>query len=151
VNKFDCFTALSLSRGDRVLAVDADTQQTAVAWSRAAPERPFPAAAIGMASFADKLHREVQRHPDNCDYIVIDLPASVEAATPAAALLMPGNFEPRMSDSRDFIAWRCQGEDGKMMINSARKRTLTTSGAMSASERWTCASRAIVVQCKKHA
>jgi chromosome partitioning protein len=77
------------TRGHRVLVVDADAQETAIAWSRAASsERPFPAAVIGMSSFGDRLHREVQRQLGNYDFIIIDLPPSLEAVTPAAALLI---------------------------------------------------------------
>lgn len=77
------------NRGYRVLVVDADAQQTALSWSRAAPnERPFPAAVIGMASYGDKLHREVQRQLENYDFIVLDFPPSLEAVTPLSGLLI---------------------------------------------------------------
>lgn len=77
------------NRRNRVLVVDADAQETAVAWARAAPdERPFPATVIGMASYAGKMHREIQRQLENYDFIVIDCPPSVDAITSHSALLI---------------------------------------------------------------
>jgi chromosome partitioning protein len=77
------------NRGARVLVVDADEQETAVAWARSALDhRPFPATVVGMASYASKMHREIQRHLDNYDYIVIDCPPSVGAITSQSALLI---------------------------------------------------------------
>ena len=73
----------------RALLVDADNQQTAVACARiAADNQPFPATVIGMASYAEKMHREIQRQLENYDFIVIDCPPSVEAVTPMSALLV---------------------------------------------------------------
>lgn len=77
------------NRGARVLVVDADEQETAVAWARSALDhRPFPATVVGMASYASKMHREIQRHLDNYDYIIIDCPPSVDAITSQSALLI---------------------------------------------------------------
>lgn len=87
-------TATSLAgalgnRGYLVLLVDADEQQTAVQWSKAAPlNKPFPAAVIGMASYGEKLHREVQRQLENYDFIVIDTPPALAAGAPLSALLI---------------------------------------------------------------
>ena len=76
-------------RGHRTLIVDADLQQTAVAWARAAPsDKPFPVAVIGMASYGGKMHREVQRQLENYDFILIDCPPSVDAITSQSALLI---------------------------------------------------------------
>lgn len=77
------------SRGNRVLVVDGDAQESAVGWARTAPdERPFPATVVGMASYADKMHREIQRQIENYDFIVIDCPPSVDAITAQSALLI---------------------------------------------------------------
>jgi chromosome partitioning protein len=87
-------TAMSLSgalgnRGNSVLLVDADEQQTAVRWSKSAPpDSPFPAAVIGMASYGEKLHREVQRQLEKYDFIVIDTPPALAAGAPVSALLI---------------------------------------------------------------
>ena len=76
-------------RGHRTLIVDADAQQTAVAWARAAPfDKPFPVAVIGMAAYGEKMHREVQRQLENYDFILIDCPPSVDAITSQSALLI---------------------------------------------------------------
>lgn len=84
-----CLSGELGNRGYRVLVVDADAQQTALSWSRAAPnEHPFPAAVIGMASYGDKLHREVQRQLENYEFIVLDFPPSLEAVTPLSGLLI---------------------------------------------------------------
>jgi len=77
------------SRGRRVLVVDGDAQESAVAWARTAPDhRPFPATVVSMASYADKMHREIQRQIENYDFIVIDCPPSVDAITAQSALLI---------------------------------------------------------------
>ncbi len=76
-------------RQHRSLLVDADAQETAVAWARAAGDhRPFPATVIGMASYASKMHREIQKQLENYDYVVIDCPPSVDAITSQSALLI---------------------------------------------------------------
>jgi chromosome partitioning protein len=76
-------------RGNRVLVVDADAQATATQWSKSAPDdKPFPAAVVSLASFAEKLHREVQKQLHQYDYIIIDCPPSVEATAPQSALLI---------------------------------------------------------------
>lgn len=77
------------SRGKRVLVVDGDAQGSAIAWARTAPDhRPFPATVVSMASYADKMHREIQRQIENYDFIVIDCPPSVDAITAQSALLI---------------------------------------------------------------
>jgi chromosome partitioning protein len=77
------------SRGKRVLVVDADAQESAVAWARTAPnDRPFPATVVSLASYADKMHREIQRQIENYDFIMIDCPPSVEATAAQSALLI---------------------------------------------------------------
>lgn len=76
-------------RGFRVLVVDADNQNTATMWSAAAPDdTPFPAAVLSLAAYGSKLHREVQKHLDNYDYIIIDCPPSVDALATQSALLV---------------------------------------------------------------
>lgn len=77
------------NRGHRVLVVDADAQQTATSWSHAAPDAsPFPAAVVNLASYEEKMHREIQRQLENYDFIVIDCPPSLSAVTPHSALLI---------------------------------------------------------------
>lgn len=77
------------SRGKQVLVVDADAQESAVAWARtASDDKPFPATVVSMASYAGKMHREIHRQVENYDFIVIDCPPSVDAITAQSALLI---------------------------------------------------------------
>lgn len=76
-------------RGFRVMVADCDVQATSMGWARAAPDAaPFPAAVVNLASYAEKTHREVQKHLENYDFIVIDCPPSLEALAPQSALLV---------------------------------------------------------------
>lgn len=78
-----------VSRGYRVLIVDADSQATATAWSMAAPdEAPFPVTVINLAQYAEKMHREIQKQLENYDFILIDCPPSLEALASQSALLV---------------------------------------------------------------
>lgn len=75
--------------GLRVLVVDADVQGTATQYAAAAPEdAPFPAAVSGLAAAGDKIHREIKKHLESYDLIVIDCPPSIDAVTPQSALLV---------------------------------------------------------------
>ena len=76
-------------RGYRTLVADCDSQSSSMSWALAAPDStPFPAAVVNLASFAEKTHREIQKHLDNYDFIVIDCPPSLEALAPQSALLV---------------------------------------------------------------
>lgn len=76
-------------QGNRVLVVDADAQGTATRWSATAPEdKPFPAAVVNLAHSGNKLHKEVQKHVGQYDFIIIDCPPAVESVIPNAALLI---------------------------------------------------------------
>jgi len=77
------------SRGHRVLVVDADPQQSSVAWSSSAPDKiPFPAAVINLAQYGAKIHWEIQKHLDNYDFIVVDTPPNLESTAPQSVLLI---------------------------------------------------------------
>lgn len=73
--------------GKKVLVVDADPQGTATQWSIASEEVVFPATVISLAQAGNKLHREVHKHVDNYDIIVIDCPPSVELQSQSALLI----------------------------------------------------------------
>ncbi len=76
-------------RGMRVLVVDADPQGTATRWAAAAPdETPFPAAVIGLAPAAGKIHREIKKFIRDYDYILVDCPPSTEAPSMQSALMV---------------------------------------------------------------
>lgn len=77
------------SRGYRTMVADCDAQASATAWSHAAPDNtPFPAAVVNLASYAGKVHREIQKQLDNYDFILIDCPPSLEAQAPQSVLLV---------------------------------------------------------------
>jgi chromosome partitioning protein len=74
--------ALAL-RGARVLLVDADPQGSALDWSASRQSEPrFPV--IGLPT--KNLHREVQPHIPNYEYIVIDGPPRVNELARAAIM-----------------------------------------------------------------
>jgi chromosome partitioning protein len=76
-------------RGARVLLADGDRQGTASYWAAAAPdERPFPASVVSLAAADGKVHRELQKHIENYDYVIVDCPPSVGSLVPASALLV---------------------------------------------------------------
>ena len=79
----------SLSGLGRVLVVDGDEQGTATRWAASASdEQPFPAAVIGLAAAGAKIHREIRKHLDAYDFILIDCPPSVSSPVPQSALLV---------------------------------------------------------------
>src|SRR3569833_1708898 len=59
-------------RGNRVLIVDCDEQASATAWAGAAPDNAlFPATVVNLALYKDKIHREIPRHVEHYDFIVV--------------------------------------------------------------------------------
>jgi len=74
--------------GARVCVIDADPQGSAQAWSSMAGEEPFPAAVIGLGSAGDQVHREIQKHRDHYDFIIVDCPPAVDQPQPQSALLI---------------------------------------------------------------
>jgi len=73
--------------GHKVLLVDADPQGTASQWNAASDEKPFPAAVVNLSFAREKLHKEVQKHVDNYDLILIDCPPGVEPQSQSALLV----------------------------------------------------------------
>jgi chromosome partitioning protein len=75
--------------GHEVLVVDADPQGTATRWAASADEEnPFPAMVAGLAAAGGKVHREVKKYTERCDYIIIDCPPAVDSLAPQSALLI---------------------------------------------------------------
>lgn len=115
-------------RGQKVLVVDADLQATACRWASAAEEDcPFPAAVIGLAAAGGKLHREVQKHVGDYDYILIDTPPAVESSAPQSALLVSDlALVPVIPSPADL--WAAQGIlaiiEGATVVNEALKALL---------------------------
>jgi chromosome partitioning protein len=87
-------TAMQLSaalalNGTKVLVVDADAQGTATRWAGVASDAaPFPAPVVNLAQAGKSLHREIRKHIENYQYIVVDCPPSVESPAPQSALLV---------------------------------------------------------------
>ncbi|MDB5854796.1 MAG: cobyrinic acid a,c-diamide synthase [Herminiimonas sp.] len=76
-------------RGHRTLLVDGDKQGSATQCAlAAADDAPFPAMVLNFSQFGDKLHRELARHLENYDYIIIDTPAAADSAITQSALLL---------------------------------------------------------------
>jgi chromosome partitioning protein len=75
-------TALA-QRGGRVLLVDADPQGSALDWSASRQTTPL-FAVVGLPT--KNLHREIQAHVPNYDYIVIDGPPRVNELARAAIM-----------------------------------------------------------------
>lgn len=76
-------------RGLRVLVADTDPQATATRWAASAPDdAPFPAAVVGLSAAEGKVHRELRRHVDNYDLIVVDCPPAVDSTIPQSALVV---------------------------------------------------------------
>jgi len=75
-------------RGNRVLIVDCDEQASATAWAGAAPDNAlFPATVVNLALYKDKIHREIQRHVEHYDFIVVDTPPQLGNISSSALLV----------------------------------------------------------------
>jgi chromosome partitioning protein len=92
VGKTTASTLLSAElaeRGYRVLVADCDAQASASAWANAAPDnKPFPAAVVNLSAYAGKVHREIQKHLGNYDFIIIDCPPGLDSLSPQSAILI---------------------------------------------------------------
>lgn len=76
-------------RDTRVLVIDADSQASASQWNNQAPDdAPFPAHVISAAGQEDKVHRVIQQHEANYDFILVDCPPSKKSIVPSSALLV---------------------------------------------------------------
>lgn len=77
-------------QGKKVLVVDLDKQGSAVKWiSMASDEKPFPAHPTNLCHLSPaSLGREILKHANDYDYIVIDCPPAVESPMPSAALIV---------------------------------------------------------------
>lgn len=73
----------------KVLMVDGDPQGSATRWAASASdEKPFPAAIMGLANLAEKVHRELKRYMNDYEYIFIDCPPAIENSFTSSALLV---------------------------------------------------------------
>ena len=78
----------TLARTHAVLVVDGDPQGTVTKWAAAAKKTPFPAAIAGLANAGEMLHREVEKHVEGHDLILIDCPPAIDSVIPQSALLI---------------------------------------------------------------
>ena len=83
-----CVSAELANRGFRTLVADCDAQASAMGWACAADETPFPATVVNLASYGGKVHREIKKHLDNYDFILVDTPSSLESTLTQAVLLI---------------------------------------------------------------
>jgi chromosome partitioning protein len=83
-----CVSSALVHRGFRTLVVDCDNQASAMGWACAADVTPFPATVVNLASYGGKVHREIQKHLDNYDFILVDTPSSLESTITQAVLLI---------------------------------------------------------------
>lgn len=75
-------------RGHKTMLVDLDPQNTVVVATGSAPEhRPFPASVVNLAKHPHP-HREIGKHINDYDFIVIDCPPAIESTAPSVALLI---------------------------------------------------------------
>jgi len=95
-------------RGYQVLVADADPQGSSSAWSAAAGKVPFPATVINLAGYGAKIHRELQRHVEHYDYILVDTPPSLEASVNQSVLCVAALcVVPQQASPAD--AWAARG------------------------------------------
>lgn len=73
--------------GRKVLVVDADPQGTASQWCTASDDAPFPASVINLSSAGNKIHREIQKHVNIYDLILVDCPPSIELQAQSVLLI----------------------------------------------------------------
>lgn len=96
-------------QGYKVLVADCDAQASASAWANAAPEgKPFPAAVVNLSAYAGKVHREIQKHLDNYDFIVVDCPPGLDSLSPQSVLLVADLVIVPMPPSPADL-WACLG------------------------------------------
>lgn len=74
-------------RGHRVQVFDMDPQGTATQWAAAAEEgKPFPVKVQTMAQFKGKIHNEVQKYAEDCEFLIIDCPPALDSPVARSAL-----------------------------------------------------------------
>ncbi|KWD73797.1 AAA family ATPase [Burkholderia ubonensis] len=75
-------------RGYKTLLADLDEQGTATLSVGSAPDdRPFPAAVTNLAQ-SPRPDREIAKHVNDYDFIIIDCPPAIRSTAPSVALLI---------------------------------------------------------------
>lgn len=77
--------ALAL-RQFQVLVVDGDPQASAVQWSAAADEKPFPVPVVNLAAAGSRIDREIKKQVGYFDFILVDCPPASDSPVPRSAL-----------------------------------------------------------------
>lgn len=76
-------------RGFRVNLVDTDEQGSASSWAAQAPEdKPFTPKITGMSRAGATTHRELQKHVNDNDFIVVDCPPALDSPIPKSTMLV---------------------------------------------------------------
>jgi chromosome partitioning protein len=105
-------------RGHRVLVVDMDRQATATRWSASAPEdAPFPAKVTNLWSTRENMHKEIKKHLEDFDFIVIDLPPHLDQSSVGALALIMSDMAlmPIQATVPDFWAT----DEAKSLVREA--------------------------------
>lgn len=77
--------ALAL-RQFQVLVVDGDPQGSAIQWSAAADEKPFPVPVVNLAAAGSRIDREIKKQVGHFDFILVDCPPASDSPVPRSAL-----------------------------------------------------------------
>ena len=130
VNLAACFAA----DGDRTLLIDADPQQTALAWKADRPEHLPPIQVIGLP--APNLRKEIAGFKSDYDVILIDGGGRITAAARAACvvadfIVIPTRpSKPDILSTKDFLATVIddiraeRSVDGGILINQLKDGTV---------------------------
>jgi chromosome partitioning protein len=124
-------------RGFRVLIVDMDDQGTATRWASQSDEgSEFPAMISNLSAMKGSMHREVRKHLEDYDFIVIDCPPSAESPAASSAMLIsdialvpikpaPADIWASVAAKRLAIAARIQNENLviRMVPNEVARNT----------------------------
>ncbi|CAE6961950.1 ParA family protein [Paraburkholderia domus] len=137
-------------QGHKVLAIDADPQETLITWSaRALADECLPYTTISLQKSKDKIYREIKKFVDDYDYIIVDCPPSVEDPRAGVvmlvsdAVIVPTSSSPvDFWSSQDFVKeiykcfsinkalrpiWLLNKSDGKRLLDQSVKRSIEQS------------------------
>lgn len=76
-------------RGFRVALIDMDKQGTTMMWARQAPDdRPFLPTVFNLHQMEGAVHREIHKHLNAFDFIIVDCPPAIDSRAAQSALLV---------------------------------------------------------------
>jgi chromosome partitioning protein len=73
-------------RSPHVLVVDGDPQASAVQWSAAAEETPFPVPVVNLSAAGSRIDREIVKQIGKYEFILVDCPPASDSPVPRSAL-----------------------------------------------------------------